>query len=357
MKKSPAFMPKALLAALSIGAISSCATSVSGNRAVAADGRAIHRAEQLDEFVLEKPVSFYGLGTKAALEKLDREYRETCRKAGEVPLDLAYEVPVGYDQPLNFQASGHFDDAVREIAATSRLEWKRSGTTYCFQAPQAPRESNQLTQETHSVPPDFLSRVSSGTYDPREGARGAFEKRGVSLDRSTRLVMKGIRLSVETRSPSDQAAISDMVKAVERGAPLQIRLDAQTFEIPSGQSWKVPANGIATRGDLAALRQLPGVHENALPAVCSRSYESGRISLPGETLRFQPGLLGLGVQVKAELSHKAHGTKSGTVSMDGQTPDGGTRIAITTRADGSRVVLAVTPTIIDATGRPVKQSR
>jgi hypothetical protein len=349
-------MPKALLAAISIGAITSCTTSVSGNRAVAGDGRAIHRPEQLDEFVLEKPVGFYGLGTKAALEKLDREYRETCRKAGEVPLKLAYEVPAGYDQPLNFQASGNFDDAVREIAATSRLEWKRSGTTYRFQATQAPRESNQLTQETHSVPPDFLSRVSSGTYDPREGARGAFEKRGVSLDRSTRLVMKGIQLSVETRSPSDQAAISDMVKAVERGAPLQIRLDAQTFEIPSGQSWKAPANGIAIRGDLAALRQLPGVHENALPPLCARSTEQGTVNLPSETLQFQPALVGFGVQVKADLTRKSPGSRPLSVSMDGQTPNGSTRIATATRPDGSRVVLAITPTVIDATGRPVNQT-
>ena len=343
-----------MLAAFSAGICASCTSSIQANRAVAADGRSIHRPEQLDEFVLEKPVSFYGLGTKAALEKLDREYRETCRKAGEVPLDLVYEVPAGYDSPLNFQAMGDFDEVVHEIAATSRLAWKRSGTTYRFQASQAPRESDQLTQETHAVPPDFLSRVSSGTYDRREGARGAFEKRGVSLDQSTRLVMRGTQLSVETRSPADQAAISDVVKAVERSAPVQIRLDAQTFEIPSGQSWEAPANGIVSRRDLAGLRQLQGVHENALPPVCARSHEQGVVNLPGETLSFQPAFLGFGVQVKADFARKSSGSGPLSIAMDGQTLDGSTRIATATRPDGSRVVMAITPTIIDATGRPVK---
>ena len=60
-----------------------------------ADGQLAQRVGAVELLVLEKPVGFYGLGTKGALEKLDREYRETCRKAGEVPLDLAYEVPAG----------------------------------------------------------------------------------------------------------------------------------------------------------------------------------------------------------------------------------------------------------------------
>ena len=354
MKKSPAFMPKVLLAAFSIGAISSCTTSASGNRAMAADGRAIHRSEQLSDFYLKEPVNVQGLGTKAALEKLDREYRASCRKAGEVPLDLMYEVPAGYERPLKFQAGGTFENAVREIAATSGLEWKRRDNTYEF---QAPRENDRLSQETLSVPPDFLARIGGNPDDRRLGARAVFEKRGVSFDPSTRLSVSGSRLSVETRSPSDQVAISGTVDALVRCSPLLIRLDAQAFEVPAGRTWLAPANGIITGSQLADLRRIPGVRENALPAVCSRCNEPGRIDLPGETLRFEPGLLGLGIQVKAELTQKARGANSDTISMDGQTPDGGTRIATSTRADGSRMVLAVTPTIIDATGRPVKQTR
>jgi len=346
-----------MLVALSVGAITSCATSVSGNRAVAADGRSIHRANQLDDFILEKPVSVQGLGTKAALENLDREYRSSCRKAGAVPLDLTYDVPAGYERPLKFEVNGTFEHALREIAAVSGLEWKRSGNAYRFQAPEGVREGGGLTQETLSVPPDFLSRVAGSGYEHTWSARGAFEKRGVSFDPSTRLKMTGTSLHVESRSPADRVVVSGMVDAITGETPLQIRTDAQTFEVPAGQSWQAPANGMVTDSQLADLRRIPGVRETAYPPLSSRHNERGQFEFQGETLRLQPKLLGLGVQVDAALTPKTRGARPGTIAMEGQSPDGGTRVATITRADGSRAILALTTTIIDATGRSVKQAR
>lgn len=355
MKKSPVSLSWALLAAVSIGGVISCSSSISGDRPVAADGRAIHRAGQLDEFFLEEPVNIRGLGTKAALEKLDCAYRGTCRRAGEAPLELSYEVPAGYDRPLNLTVGGRFEDAIREVAATSKLELTRRGNSYRF---QAPRGGDQLVHQTYAVPPDFLNRVSSDAYDRRLPIRAAFEKRGVAFDEATRLTLKGSKLGVEARDQGDMAAISGTVRAFSTDAPLQIRLDIQVFEIPAGQSWNEPQKEIVSASELAALHRTPGVREKAFPAICARSNESGRVSLPtGETLRFQPGLLGMGVQVKAKLTQKAGGSRPEAILMDGQASDGGTRIASATRPDGSRVVLAVTPTIIDATGRPVKQAR
>jgi hypothetical protein len=66
-------------------------------------------------------------------------------------------------------------------------------------------------------------------------------------------------------------------------------------------------------------------------------------------------LLAFGIRVQAELKQESRGKQPVSILVAGQTPDGGTRIATAKRLDGSRVVLAVTPTVIDATGRPVKK--
>jgi hypothetical protein len=361
MKKSPVSLSWALLAAISIGAMVSCSSSISGQRPVAADGRAIHRPDQLDDFVLKEPVDFQGLGARAALEKLDREYRETCRRAGEVPLELAYEVSAGSDQPLNFTAfSGYFEDGIREIAATSELEWERRGNTYRFHAPPETRENRRLGRETHAVPPDFLSRISGEPVNRRSGARGAFEKRGVSLDSSTRVTLVGSQLSVESRSRSDEKAISGVVKSVTSRPPLQIRVDARTFEVPPGQPWSGFGREIVDDHAVAALRRIPSVKEQVISSEelfssPLRSHESRLMKLGGGTLRVEPAFLGFGIQVKADLSQKPREGRPVRISMEGQTRNGSTRISTATRPDGSRVVLAVTPTIIDATGRPVRR--
>jgi hypothetical protein len=345
-----------------IGAIPSCTTSVSGNRAVAADGRAIHVPGQLNEFVLEEPVDVRGLSTKAALAKLDRAYRESCRKAGEVPLELHYEVPAGYEQPLNFTTAPNYDQAIREIAACSKLEVTRRGKSYRLQPFQVPPDVDQLVETTHRVPPNFLSLVSRDAYDQRLPIRAAIVKRGVSLDETTRLTLRtgDSTLGVETRDRSDDAAISAMIEAMLRGTPRQIRWETRTFEIPSGQSWDGPAEGVVEGDVLADFRRIPGVREQVLtggsPWSSPLTSNQPRLdALPGGTLRSEAGLLAFGIHVKSELTQVSRGKRPVSILVAGQTPDGGTRIATATRPDGSRVVLAVTPTVIDATGRPVKK--
>ena len=347
MKKSPVSLPQVILVALSVGVFASCSSSISGDRPVAADGRAMHRTGQLDEFFLEKPVNIHGLGTKAALEKLDRAYRDTCQRAGEVPLDLTYDVPAGYDRPLNFTVDGRFENAVRSIAATTKLVWKRRGNTYHFQAPGG---SDRLVQETYPVPPDFLAQISMEAYDRKLPVRAAFEKRGVSFDEATLLTLSGTKLGVETRDRGDKAAISGTIQVLSGDTPLQVRLDARTFDIPAGQAWVAPANGIASQSVLVELRQIAGVRENSLPGLTTRSSEPGLIHFPAETLRFESRLLGTGIETKAEFTRK---DRPVALNVEGSGSDGSTRIATATRPDGSRVVLAITPTIIDATGRPL----
>jgi hypothetical protein len=361
--KTPALLfSRSLLAAASIGAMASCSSSISGDRPLAPDGRAVHGPRELDEFVLEAPVELHGLGTRAALEKLDRAYRESCRKAGEVPLELRYEVPAGYEQPLNFATAPNFDQAVREIAACSKLEVSRRGASYRFRPFQVPGKVDQPVETTHRVPPDFLSQVSRDAYDQRLPIRAAIEKRGVSLDESTRLTLRtgDSTLGVETRDRSDDAAISAMIQAMLRGTPRQIRWETRTFEIPSGQSWDGPAEGVVEGEVMAELRRIPGVREQILTGGSPlssplRSNQPRLDPLPEGTLRSQAGLLAFGIQVRAELQQESRGNPPVSIGVAGQTPDGGTRIATAKRPDGSRVVLAVSPTVIDATGRPVKK--
>jgi hypothetical protein len=362
MKKSFLFWTNALPAVMVIGAVSSCTHSLSGGRAVAADGRTVHGPGQLDEFVLEKPVDVRGLGTKAALAKLDRAYRESCRKAGEVPLELRYEVPAGYEQALNFTTAPNFDQALSEIAASSKLEVTRRGKSYRLQAFRVPRKADQLVETTYRVPPDFLSQVSRDAYDQGLPVRAAIEKRGVSLDEATRLTLRtgDSTLGVETRDRSDDAAISAMIEAMLRSTPRQIRWETRTFEIPPGQSWDGPVDGVVEGDVMADLRRIPGVREQVLTGGSPsssplRSNQPRLDPLSGGTLRSQADLLAFGIRVQAELKQQSRGNGPVSILVEGQTPDGGTRIATAKRPDGSRVVLAVTPTIIDATGRPVKK--
>ena len=210
-------------------------------------------------------------------------------------------------------------------------------------------------QQTYQVPPDFVHRInSSEPWDSRLPVRAAFEKRGVSFDKSTRLTLQGSKLGVETRDRGDEMAISATVEVVKKGHPLQIRVETQTFEIPSDSSWDGPGDGIVAGEDLAKLRRTRGVEEVVQPFDL-RSNKPSFGYVPGGKLSVQFGFLGLGIQGKAVFDQR---TPDGQpVVAEGQTPNGGTRIATRVRPDGSRVVVAVTPTIVDATGRPVTKTR
>lgn len=352
------FLSRAMLAAVPLAAMVSCSSSVPGTGVITAEGRTVHRADQLDDFVLEAPVSIRGLAPKEALERLDRAYRDACRRAGEVPLELSYEVPPGYGNPLDFTTGRSFGRAVREVAVSSKLELSRRGTTYRFQPLEARGESRHPVEKTYRVPPDFLARMSRG--DPQVPIRSAIEKRGVSLDESTTLTFQpsNATLRVETSDSSDDATISALIQSTLQGTPRQIRWEVRTFETPPGQGWDGPANGVIDGDGLAALRRLPGIRERVISdgGVFSleplRSGESRRDRLAGGgSLSSEARMLAFGIHAKADLREK----NREHLSLEGQTPDGGTRISTTTRPDDSSIVLAVTPTIIDATGRPVKR--
>lgn len=358
MRARIVFLSRALLAAVPVAALVSCSSSIPGSRAVSADGRTVHRADQLDDFVLEAPVGIRGLGPEEALEKLDRAYRDACRKAGEVPLQLSYEVPPGYGKPLDFTTGHSFGRAVREVAVSSKLELSRRGTTYRFRPLDAPGESRRPVEKTYQVPPDFLARMSRG--DQRVPIRSAIEKRGVSLHESTTLTFQpsNATLRVETSDSSDDATISALIQSTLQGTPRQIRWEVRTFETPPGKGWNGPADGVIDGAGLADLRRLPGVRERVISdgGVFSleplRSGESRRDRLAGGgSLRSEARMLAFGIHATADLREK----NRERLSLKGQTPDGGTRISTTTRPDGSSIVLAVTPTIVDATGRPVKR--
>ena len=153
MKKRRALLSKVLLAAGTVCWAASCAPHGDGAR-IAADGRVMQGPDRLRDFYLAEKVDVRGLGVTAALAKLESAYQETCRRTGEVPLKLTFEVPPGHEAPLGVRLElDTFDRSVRYVGAAAKLEVERRGTTYRF---KAPRETGQLARKTVAVPPESL---------------------------------------------------------------------------------------------------------------------------------------------------------------------------------------------------------
>ncbi|QJE96208.1 hypothetical protein [Luteolibacter luteus] len=309
-------------------------------------------------FYMPDAVDVRGLDTSAALEKVRTSYVGICEKAGEEPRDLAFEVPAGHEKPLRIKLSGGtLDSSVRHIAAASKLEVSLDGTTYRF---KQPKETGRLVKRSFPVSPDFpyilgesgdAKLASEISRDPRIG----FQRAGIDLDESTKLSLSdATTLSMETRSTADQVAVATLLSRT--GHPVQQSLTTRVFEIAPGSTWKGPREGsfdaeTASRM-LADLSARSDVKASELPAATSRNGETITLLADGRVLRMKTSLVGTGHAVETSLSASSK-RKHVELQDSGYTRNTGTRFTVKTRPDGSRVVFAVTPTLIDATGRPV----
>jgi hypothetical protein len=135
-------------------------------------------------------------------------------------------------------------------------------------------------------------------------------------------------------------------------------LTTKVFEIAPGSDWKGPREGsfdaeTASRM-LADLNSRKDVTASEMPAVTNRDGETATVQANGKILRMKTSLIGSGHEVQSSLTGSSEGKRI-ELQDRGYTGDANTRFTVKKRADGSRVVFAVTPTLVDATGRPVYQ--
>jgi hypothetical protein len=317
----------------------------------------MHGSDRLGDFYLAEKVDVRGLGLTAALAKLETAYRETCRQAGEVPLKLTFEVPPGHEKPLGVRLElDTFDRSVRYVGSGAKLEVERRGTTYRF---KAPRETGQLVRKSFAVPPDFLARMTppKNPGAARMSPRAVFMDSGITLEESTKLSLSGSKLDVETRSAGDLAAVSGTIETICSGFPVQQKVQTSVFEVAAGSDWKAPRAGNldprAAERLLADLEQRKDVKAEPLPSFVMRVGEESTVRWNGDVLRVNTGLVGWGHELQTAFTRSRGGRTE--IHDQGYVSDSGTRLMVKTRPDGSRVVFAVTPILLDATGRPVNR--
>ncbi|WP_035608309.1 hypothetical protein [Haloferula sp. BvORR071] len=348
---------------------SSCGFGAAQNSQSGGKAMASSKADPLKNFYLVEEIKVSGLTPSAALDKVRVSYEQLCSKTGEKPLKLAFELPPGPEKPLRvkLEAPRTLDNSVRVIAAAAEMTVERDGSTYRFKAPRV-QENGELVKETFSVPPDFVARL--GEKGNARDVRSALTNFGIDLDDSTRFSLTGSKLSMETRSAGDVLAVSSAIAGTIGDLPVQFQMQAQVFEIPAGSKWTAPSGGgfdeKTAKRLLKDLERSRGVKVQTIPSITTRQYEVGlcdwsedtRSPMGGKVLRMQAGSLGGGHLLKTSYSDTAGRTNGGKhvhIEDAGYAPDFGTRLSVQTLPDGSRVAVAVTPVLIDATGKPVRK--
>lgn len=360
----------------------------SSNREIAGP-RATHAPERLKEFMLPE-VAIDGLTLGEALRKLMGVYEDACKKTGETPLRLTFDLPPGNAKKLHLKLSPrNFSTSVQLLATFSGMSVNRSKLNYRF-APFA--DERKQVSRALQVPPDFQSAMEVMDPFAESGPRRVsiselIKASGISLDPSTRLSLTNSgTLDINTTSGADVAMISALVGTFVSDRPLQQKFTQKVIEIPSGMDWTPPDVSQMTEGQvqllLREMSQKAGVNLMTLPSVTARNGQSAIMEISRELItpvgesgqEFETHNLGLVMRVRGDalgLGHelamnyidttgdidaatgKANINKRIDMTDSGFTSDGGTRLVVQTRPDGSRSLLLVTSTIIDATGRPV----
>ncbi len=353
--------------------------------------RATHAPERLKDFMLPE-VAIDGLTLGGALQKLKGVYDDACKKTGETPLRLTFEVPPGTTKKLHLRLGGrNFSSSVQLLAALSGMTAGRSGLVYQF---KPLIDGRKPVSRGIRVPPDLASMLGelSGQSiaeesSPRIPVDGLFRKLIPGLDPSTRLSLTpaGI-LNLETTSTADAAAVSALIQGISSQRPLQHKFTSKVIDLAAGAEWTPPDASRMTAAQLQLfmreMAQTQGTHLRTMPSITSRAGQSGTIELTrewvvpsddsgesfethkvGQVMQLQASPLGFGhdlafdfTDTSAEedsVSGKPAFIKRIDVKDSGFSIDHGTKFVVQTRPDGSRAVVLVTSTMIDATGRPV----
>ncbi len=365
------------------------------NREIAGP-RATHAPERLKEFMLPE-VAIDGLTLREALQKLMGAYDDTCKKTGETPLRLTFDVPSGSTKKLHLKLGPrNFSSSVQLLATFSGMSFSRNKLQYRFEP--LPDERKQVNR-TLRVPPDFSSIISQGaglnsdadpfteSEPPRMPIGELIKAAGLSLDPSTRLSLTASgSLGIDTASSADVAMISALVGTLVSDRPVQQKFNPVVLDIPSGLNWTPPdlsqMNDDQVQLLMREMAQKAGVNLMTLPSITARIGQDATIEnirefiTPvgesgqqfethnlGQVMLIRGDALGFGHQVALNYTDttgdldaatgKPNINKRTDITDSGYTSDGGTRLVVQTRADGSRALLLVTSTMIDATGRPL----
>ncbi|MCW1886251.1 hypothetical protein OKA04_16050 [Luteolibacter flavescens] len=365
-------------------------SSKTSDRARNPNGHATHRPEKLREFYLPEVV-IDGLPLKAALAKLQAVYEEVCRESGEVPLNLTFTVPGDATRPLTTKTGVcNLDSSIRLLAALAGLKVKRTGSEYVFTAPE---ETGKMVTKSFQVPPDLFSAFGPEADPSRTKLRNHprflpefLEKSGIEIDPTTKLRLTGSTLQMETTSAADRVTITGLIDTIADEMHIQHKMETRMIKIDPGTGG-LPEDMTALddAGTLELMRKLgqtKGVEVVAIPETTGRPGEPTKIEIirefimPSDTedsgfisenvgvvldLRSSP--YGLGHHMDLNLTEKTVEENGGPsvfsfvdrppVTDSSFARDGKARVHVQTHPNGSRSVVILTPTLVDAAGKRV----
>ena len=358
--------------------------------------RATHAPERLKEFILPE-VAIDGLTLGEALRKLMGVYEETCKKTGETPLRLSFDLPSGNAKKLHLRlGSRNFNSSIQLLATLSRMSVSREKLEYHFK-PIAD-ERKQVTRAIR-VTPDFMSklhaqagitsRVGSSTVEAPASVpiETSIKLSGMELDPSTRVSLSasGV-LNLETTSSVDAAMISALAGTLASEKPVQHKFTSQVVEIPAGTHWTPPEvsqmTGDQVQSLIGEMAQNNAINLTNLPSITTANGYVASIEMnqgisattdgsgvssdehnTNKVMHITGNSLGFGQEATVdytdtigaldESGKKLVLNKRTDLADSGYSSDGGSRLVVQTRADGPKTLLIVTGQLIDATGRPV----
>lgn len=358
-----------------------------------------HGPQRLREFMLPA-LKIEGLTLEDALQKLMDTYEMACAKSGETPLPLTFSIdPQARPRKLTFHfPTGDFNSSVRLLATLAGMKVSRDGREFRFEP--MPKDDTAVSREMR-VPPDFNSMLNQMAgvmpppdFDPfaeqptvsHKTVSESLQALGIELDPTTllKLDFAGV-LKLETRSAADAAVIAEITKLLSASTPKQLKFDPMVLELAAGSDWSPPDISQMTEPEVQKvmrdLAQRAGTDLQSLPSVTAKMGQGTAIEIinevnyptddSGETLatrdvgkvmKVKGGMLGFGQEVSLNYTDTTVDSSTGKpvfdvrtdMSDEGFSSDGGSRFVVQTRPDGSKTVVLLKSTVIDATGRPLR---
>ncbi len=352
--------------------------------------KATHAPERLREFLLA-PMEIRGLTLQAALAKLVEAYEDACLISGENPLRLRFTLPPGFDARVNANLGGSLDNSIRLLGGLAGLIVRRDGAEYIFEIPEALADGQPRQMQ---VPPDFGSQLQrlAGIIgaDPSEAPRSTLQETLASLGilNDPGAVRLSGFITLTTPNTKDYAILKALLNSVSADSPLQYLIQPKIVSIPAGTDIDIPAEALDTAGIQSFMRELAkqrGVELMTMPNTTARSGQVANIDIvrelvvpadasgqsfethdTGVKLGITSTGIGFGQQLDMNLSIVTGDIDPATgrakINVDASieesaawSPDTGARSFVQTHPDGSRTVVLVTTTRVDATGRPMKE--